>query len=769
MKKYLWILLAVCVICIGALAISSFAGSDVAVYLDQTNGSDDATGAVDAPVKTMEKAFALLPEGGTIYVVGTYTYNEYDAKAVVSFPETNGKVLITSADKEAVSAIAFECNNKTTVQFKSPVEFDYINWTYNHTKVGSGKAGAMDIYSGPSASFGENFNFICINDACPGKPIHENCVAIRGGWFSEEHRGTIYSGSDISITVLGGKWAYINGGHASGAVAVGNSEITIGGNTEIYQRLQLAGSNGGDVAGNVVVNITGGKIGSGGSETNATTLSDYGLFLIGHAKEANAAEIAGNVTVNISGGEINVIKTARTQWESIKGDLTINVKGDAKIGAVTLDTTKFDLEKTQKLNIQVKDMGAEKFADTNGSVEFWDDVRTLLTEVYLDQANGSNDATGKKDAPVKSMEQAFELLPYGGTIYVVGTYTYNEYDAKAVVSFPETNGKVLITSADKEAVSAIAFECNNKTTVQFKSPVEFDYINWTYNHTKVGSGKAGAMDIYSGPSASFGENFNFICINDACPGKPIHENCVAIRGGWFSEEHRGTIYSGSDISITVLGGKWAYINGGHASGAVAVGNSEITIGGNTEIYQRLQLAGSNGGDVAGNVVVNITGGKIGSGGSETNATTLSDYGLFLIGHAKEANAAEIAGNVTVNISGGEINVIKTARTQWESIKGDLTINISGDAQIKNVNIDPKHFDVDNKSQILNIEIKGMTAEGYGEFWDEIKIVEDKPVDPEKPNDDPEKPNDGPETGDFGLIALAFVAISSVVVKKRKDN
>ncbi|MBR3838990.1 MAG: hypothetical protein IKJ75_04635, partial [Clostridia bacterium] len=126
------------------------------------------------------------------------------------------------------------------------------------------------------------------------------------------------------------------------------------------------------------------------------------------------------------------------------------------------------------------------------------------------------------------------------------------------------------------------------------------------------------------------------------------------------------------------------------------------------------------------------------------------------------NAAEIAGNVTVNISGGEINLIKTARTQWESIKGDLTINISGDAQIKNVNIDPKHFDVDNKSQILNIEIKGMTAEGYGEFWDEIKIVEDKPVEPEKPNDDP-------ETGDFGLIALAFVAISSVVVKKRKDN
>ena len=82
------------------------------------------------------------------------------------------------------------------------------------------------------------------------------------------------------------------------------------------------------------------------------------MFLIGHAKAAtNAAEIAGNVTVNISGGEINVIKTARSQWESIKGDLTINVKGDAKIGAVTLDTTKFDLEKTQKLNIQVKDMG----------------------------------------------------------------------------------------------------------------------------------------------------------------------------------------------------------------------------------------------------------------------------------------------------------------------------------------------------------------------------------------------------------------------------
>lgn len=388
MKKYLWILLAVCVICIGALAVSSFADATTAVYVDQANGSDDAAGTKEEPVNSMEKAFELLPEGGTIYVVGTYSISSYDSKQVVVFPETEGEVLITSADKDALSTIAFECAKKTYVQFKSPVAFDYINWTYNHANV-SGK-GAMDIYSGPSLAYGENFTFACANEAnCPGKPIHENCVSVRGGWYDETYKGTIYTGSDVELTVLGGKWAYINGGSGNGTVAVANAEITFGGNAEIYQRLQVAGSNGGDVTGDAVVNVTGGKIGTGGSETNADTVADYGLFFIGHGKNTNTTEV-GNLTVNISGGYINVIKTARTAYEVLKGNLTVNISGNPTINNVALDTSKIDLEKSQILNIDIDGMTGDMFVDTNNSNAFWDEINLFEPTVSksIDRFNG---------------------------------------------------------------------------------------------------------------------------------------------------------------------------------------------------------------------------------------------------------------------------------------------------------------------------------------------------------------------------------------------
>ena len=388
MKKYLWILLAVCVICIGALAVSSFADATTAVYVDQANGSNDAAGTKEEPVNSMEKAFELLPEGGTIYVVGTYSISSYDSKQVVVFPETEGEVLITSADKDALSTIAFECAKKTYVQFKSPVAFDYINWTYNHANV-SGK-GAMDIYSGPSLAYGENFTFTCANEAnCPGKPIHENCVSIRGGWYDENYKGTIYTGSDVELTVLGGKWAYINGGSGNGTVAVTNAEITFGGNAEIYQRLQVAGSNGGDVTGDAVVNVTGGKIGTGGSETNADTVADYGLFFIGHGKNTNTTEV-GNLTVNISGGYINVIKTARTSYEVLKGNLTVNISGNPTINNVALDTSKIDLEKSQILNIDIDGMTGDMFVDTNNSNDFWDEINLFEPTVLksIDRFNG---------------------------------------------------------------------------------------------------------------------------------------------------------------------------------------------------------------------------------------------------------------------------------------------------------------------------------------------------------------------------------------------
>ena len=67
---------------------------------------------------------------------------------------------------------------------------------------------------------------------------------------------------------------------------------------------------------------------------------------------------------------------------------------------------------------------------------------------------------------------------------------------------------------------------------------------------------------------------------------------------------------------------------------------------------------------------------------------------------------------------------------------------------------------------LKVYTNDMTNEGYVY----VAIVEGKITNVDPRGADPiiSVPAD-PETGDFGLIALAFVAISSVVVKKRKEN
>lgn len=362
----------------------------ITIYLDQTNGSDSASGTKAQPVQTMQKAFALLPEGGTICIVGTYKY-EFTGSApnnnyLIKLPETNGKVTITSADKQNPSILLFETGTKTTVQPLSPVEFNNLIWQYDH-KGHNGKIGNMNIYTGPELVFGKNMVFECINDECNSNPKHENCIAIRGGWHTPESKGTIYTGDDIVITVMSGKFAYINGGNADGNTPVGNSIITIGGTTEIYQFLQAAGSNGGDVTGNVTINITGGKIATGGS---ATDTSNYGLVLIGHGKESNYSEIEGNLTVNISGGYIRRIKANRTAYEKMKGNLTLNISGNPTIGTTHVNPYHFDTSKKHTL-ILTEGADASKYPEAS----LWDSIEyTPITEEDTSASSSQIDNVG---------------------------------------------------------------------------------------------------------------------------------------------------------------------------------------------------------------------------------------------------------------------------------------------------------------------------------------------------------------------------------------
>lgn len=512
--------------------------------------------------------------------------------------------------------------------------------------------------------------------------------------------------------------------------------ITVGGSANI--ETVAVGNKG--LSGNVTVNMTGGNVknlyvnGLDGTWINGylvMNLSSGTVEYMGDCPDTTTSQISGDVTVNVSGSFVDasgnyggwgtgttVAGTKTLNLNGYTGTLTkdafanytqTNIKGSSNItyvaelgagAAVTVENGStlnlLNNEETDGLNIT-----------NNGTVSYG-------ASVYLDQTNGLDTNAGTKDAPVKTMEKAYELLPYGGVINVVGTYTYTYSGASTnllVLTMPTSEGKIYITSADPTNPSTLSFETATKTNVQFLSPVEITNIHWDYDHIGT-NGKKGNMNVYSGPSLTIGNGVATNCTG--CNG--VGTGCIAIRGGWYYNDAApavtGDDYSSRNIEITVNSGDWSYINGGHEGGNTAnyapVGNVVTNIGGTANIKQRIQLAGSNGGSIHGDSTLNVTGGIVAE--------------VVLIGHGKsETYPAVIHGNAIINVTGGEVVSIITSRTDYESIVGDLTLNIGGTGEVGTVSFDAVHVDA-AKNQVINLSGTGSLTSLSGSAWDSINVL-----------------------------------------------
>ena len=63
-------------------------GSKTDVYVDQIKGKDLNNGSAGSPVASLDKAFSLLPEGGNVFIVGTYPVSSQIPFAVVYIKST---------------------------------------------------------------------------------------------------------------------------------------------------------------------------------------------------------------------------------------------------------------------------------------------------------------------------------------------------------------------------------------------------------------------------------------------------------------------------------------------------------------------------------------------------------------------------------------------------------------------------------------------------------------------------------------------------------
>ena len=215
------------------------------------------------------------------------------------------------------------------------------------------------------------------------------------------------------------------------------------------------------------------------------------------------------------------------------------------------------------------------------------------------------------------------------------------------------------------------------------------------------------MDIYAGPEVTVSENVTFICVAHSAMG----DNCICIRGGYQNASRKSANCTHDNTTISVYSGTLSYVMGGNGATNVA-GDATINIGGTALLVGRVMSAGANGGDVSGNVTINISGGEI--------QGTSAGKGLVLIGHGASGKVCTIGGNVTVNITGGKISQIVTTRTAYEKLEGDLTVTIGGSATVGSISLDAAYMNADKKQELVFENCTNVTVgTGFGAGWDSV--------------------------------------------------
>ena len=185
------------------------------VYVAQTDGLDTNTGAKNSPVKTIARAAALLPNGGTVVLMQNYTDS-----GCLSIPAVNGPLLITAEHGHVIVYFKF-------ISLHSTVYFD--NLTFAPTTVG--EISVIEC----------NFNDVVMGEGvgCFNRPHGDYSYPylVGGKWRygGSDTSNSIYKDNFMAsiaelrhskaytITVLGGTWEMLESGSLLHRTPLANS------------------------------------------------------------------------------------------------------------------------------------------------------------------------------------------------------------------------------------------------------------------------------------------------------------------------------------------------------------------------------------------------------------------------------------------------------------------------------------------------------------------------------------------------------------------
>lgn len=343
MKK-VWSFLAIVLIACTVFAFTAGAADGVVFVSD--GGTGDGSSA-SAPVGTLEKAYALLPNGGTIVVCGP------------------------------ISIISVQCPAHTGTMYITSV-YDNTDYRRSGAKLSFGDKTANSLALGGDTTFQDllfevtnncartitcNGNNVVFGDGveCLRADASYQWLGITLGSFSSDYKICDDTRAG-SLTINGGSWQILRfGNRGSEPTTVGDVNVTINGGSFAGNIIAVTAAS---IEGNVNLTINGGEFQSADGSTLSLT----------PGSSSQKTQISGDVNLTINGGtfkNVNIVVSRSQGTGGVRGNATVNINGGeftnytmVGLGAydgnavLNLDASKFsDISFVNKIGLTVNQIG----------------------------------------------------------------------------------------------------------------------------------------------------------------------------------------------------------------------------------------------------------------------------------------------------------------------------------------------------------------------------------------------------------------------------
>lgn len=580
--------------------------SDVVFVADGGNG--DGT-KPSSPLGNLADAYAKLANGGTIVVCGKYTMGNTVTNTMPAHTEDITITSVFAGVDYRTSGAMLSFNGTNFVKFAGPTIFDAVTMSLDKT----------------SAGICMNFNPITVTDSVKvvqsagGTSYYMYLIIGTNG----DKVATLEKDEILEVTINGGKFITVTAFTRSVQTTnTGTVIMNIGGNADIRD-LNAGSLTANSYAGSSVVNLSG--------NAKVTT-----FFLGG----------------NGNGG--------------MKGDVVVNVADEASVGAIKGATDALFPLGERYINFY-----SNTATFPSGYAGNFDAVTT-----YADNANvkfvksGANGNGMSPFSPIGSIEEAYALLPNGGTVVVTDSVNFANTSTLQLASH---TGTVKLTSLyggmDYRTLGNAKVGFNGTKFVYFNGDSVIDDLTLSIDKTSEGF-------CFNFHNAHVGKGFK------------IEESMSAyhmlIVGG-FNDMNYPALAADKEVTLTIEGGRYHTVTGFTRN--------------NTNMSHE------------GTVTVNIGGDAL--------------INAYCVG---PISAGSKGGNAIANMyDNAVVNNMYLGGYNCGAMNGDVTVSIDGTATIgKFLNYNETFFPSSEKSlDILSVETS--LPSNYKEVFDNITTVQSTPI------------------------------------------